>query len=329
MSTGMKMCFTCRKVECGQFINVRDYDTDKIFFLEKLKTCITNLVETDNMEMCPICVKLLRISYKFHMQVLTSQDILKRESFKDESDRIFNTSDDFEVKDDPDTFLSTSDDFVKSDCDSDNSANKKPKRRATKKTFLCDHCASEYPTKWQLRKHLARVHDDFRKFVCNYCGKEFKQSYHLKEHITSHTGEKNYSCPICEKTFQRLSSQRRHVKSHDAPPGHKTKRTPFLCTICGKSFPFSNGVQRHMRIHLGIKNFECSFCNRRFTQSTHLHVHMRTHTGEKPYICDTCGEKFSLKSCLLKHISTRHCKADNLANEMPIFFLTKEGFEQS
>ncbi|XP_044267050.1 gastrula zinc finger protein XlCGF7.1-like [Tribolium madens] len=322
MSTEIKICFTCRKIDHKKYSNVRDFDTDMISYLEKLKTCVTtNLIETDSMEMCPLCIKYLRISYKFHMQVLTSQDLLQRDAIKEEFDE--------------------SENYVKSDCDSDfdgfaksDSVSKKRTKRNTKKSptsnekFRCDHCATEYSKNWQLRKHLTRVHNDFRKFICNYCGKEFKQSYHLKEHITSHTGEKNYSCPICEKKFQRLSSQRRHIKSHDAPPGHKTKRTPFLCTICGKSFPFSNGVQRHMRIHLGIKNFECTWCNRRFTQSTHLQVHMRTHTGEKPYICDTCGEKFSLKSCLLKHKNTRHCNSQPLVDELPIFYLSKE-FEQN
>lgn len=179
--------------------------------------------------------------------------------------------------------------------------------------FKCEPCELTFNKRWKLQKHNVRVHCAEKKFECTYCGRAFKQSFHLREHLASHTGEKSYACTYCDKTFQRLSSHRRHIRSHEAPPGQKTKRTPFLCTICGKSFPFSNGVQRHMRIHLGIKRHECSVCNRKFMQSTHLHVHMRTHTGEKPYICHTCGEAFSLNASLQKHmnIHTRGGKTDD------------------
>ncbi|KAJ3654843.1 hypothetical protein Zmor_014001 [Zophobas morio] len=350
MSDTVKVCFTCRKNDSKKFYNIQNYDTDKISYLDKLKTCITpDLIENDDMEMCGLCVKHLRICYKFRLTVLTSQEYLRNNDGSEELIKKEDVCDDFKfalsdsdlqyVKSESDC----DDDFVNSDnYSSDDSSSKDivsslPKRHKKRKhhtkvsgdeIFTCEYCVAQFGKNWQLRKHLTRVHNEVRKFVCSYCSKEFKQAYHLKEHITSHTGEKNYTCPICEKKFQRQSSQRRHIKSHDAPPGHKTKRTPFLCTICGKSFPFSNGVQRHMRIHFGIKNFECKLCNRRFTQSTHLQVHMRTHTGEKPYICETCGEKFSLKSCMLKHINNRHYKSKNLVDDLPIFYFPKE-FEQS
>ncbi|RZB40818.1 zf-H2C2 2 domain containing protein [Asbolus verrucosus] len=358
MTENPKMCFTCRKSDCNKFYNAQNCDSDKISYLDKLKSCVsTDLIEDDNMEMCWLCVKHLRISYKFRATVLMSQEVLRKNEelsvdlIKKEADcediKVYiNSSEANYMKSESD---SDTDCFGKSDYSSDdssckdiidtvNSLTKKIEKKRAKRKYnqkskddallSCEYCGTQFSKQWQLKKHIARVHNEIRKFMCTYCNKEFKQSYHLKEHITSHTGEKNYSCPICDKKFQRLSSQRRHIKSHDAPPGHKTKRTPFLCTICGKSFPFSNGVQRHMRIHLGIKNFECSLCNRRFTQSTHLQVHMRTHTGEKPYICDTCGEKFSLKSCMLKHINNRHYGSKNLAEELPIFYLHKD-FDQA
>jgi hypothetical protein len=370
MTDTTKTCFTCRKSDCSKFYSAQSYDTDKISYLEKLKTCVTadlvsspvysrNVcvnqiqfqIENDDMEMCWLCIKHLRISYKFRVTVLMSQEFLRKSEamglIKKETEcediKVFIDDDDHDcVKSESD---SDGDCFVKSENYSSDSSCKDiidsvsslKKRRGKRKydiktksvdNLSCEYCGAQFGKNWQLKKHLARVHNEIRKFVCTYCNKEFKQSYHLKEHITSHTGEKNYSCTICDKKFQRLSSQRRHIKSHDAPPGHKTKRTPFLCTICGKSFPFSNGVQRHMRIHLGIKNFECNLCNRKFTQSTHLQVHMRTHTGEKPYICDTCGEKFSLKSCMLKHINNRHYRSKTLVEELPIFYLQKD-FDQS
>lgn len=189
---------------------------------------------------------------------------------------------------------------------------KKRKRDETQQEFKCQPCELTFNKRWKLQKHNIHVHCEAKKFECTYCGRSFKQSFHLREHLASHTGEKSYACTYCDKSFQRLSSHRRHIRSHEAPPGQKTKRTPFLCTICGKSFPFSNGVQRHMRIHLGIKKHECSVCKRKFMQSTHLHVHMRTHTGEKPYVCESCGEAFSLNASLQKHmnIHTRGIKTD-------------------
>ncbi|KRT86159.1 zinc-finger associated domain containing protein, partial [Oryctes borbonicus] len=187
-------------------------------------------------------------------------------------------------------------------CSAHSNEKKEITKKVKTKSYSCEHCDYNSEKRWQLTKHMQKVHNKDKMYLCTFCNKAFKQAYHLREHITTHTGERNFSCPICDKTFVRSSSQRRHIKSHEAAPGQKTKRTPFLCTICGKSFPFSNGVQRHMRVHLGIRKYECHICKRRFMQSTHLSVHMRIHTGEKPYICDICGEAFSLNCSLQKHM---------------------------
>lgn len=181
-----------------------------------------------------------------------------------------------------------------------------PKLKETAVRFKCTLCTMTFGQRWLMWKHMRKVHTVDKSYQCTYCDKTYKQPHNLKEHLATHTGVKEYNCTYCDKKFHRISSQKRHIRSHEAPPGQKSKRTPFLCTICGKNFPYTNSLQRHIRIHMGIKKHECQFCHRRFNQSTHLRVHMRTHTGEKPYVCDTCGEAFSLNASLQKHISVVH-----------------------
>lgn len=185
-----------------------------------------------------------------------------------------------------------------------NEPEKKLRKRKKQKSgsYKCNFCDLHFSKVWKLNKHF-EMHTADKKFVCTVCNHAFKQSYHLREHITTHTGERNFTCGVCGKKFQRMSSQKRHMRTHSAPPGEKSKKTPFLCNICGKSFPYSNGAQRHMRIHTGDKRYGCDVCGKKFNQSTHLKVHLRTHTGERPYMCNICGDTFSLKASLHKHMN--------------------------
>lgn len=203
------------------------------------------------------------------------------------------------------TFLTVSE-LVNRSCvdQKTNERDKKLRKRKKQKSgsYKCNFCDLHFSKVWKLNKHF-EVHIVDKKFVCTICNHAFKQSYHLREHMTTHTGERNFSCGVCGKKFQRMSSQKRHMRTHSAPPGEKSKKTPFLCNICGKSFPYSNGAQRHMRIHTGDKRYGCDVCGKKFNQSTHLKVHLRTHTGERPYMCNICGDAFSLKASMYKHMN--------------------------
>ncbi|KAL3282228.1 hypothetical protein HHI36_005422 [Cryptolaemus montrouzieri] len=308
MNVVESVCSTCLKGNNSKLTNVTDLDYDGISLLDKLRACVSAELEVDSnnmIQMCQSCMDTLKLSYTFRELVLESLQTLKcfEENVYLDSDSVKSGLEDIKpriliVKDEVSNNIESKDEI--------NEIIEQMREEAIKQEELsCKECSLTFKRRNVLQQHFIKIHNK-SSFICVFCGNSFKTSFHLKEHITSHTGEKNYNCTHCEKAFPRLSSLKRHLKTHYAPPGQKTKKTPFLCTICGKNFPFSNGAARHMRTHFGVKTHECQICNKKFNQSTHLHVHMRTHSGEKPYICENCGERFTLKAGLHKHLRTRH-----------------------
>ncbi|XP_045469772.1 zinc finger protein 613-like [Harmonia axyridis] len=304
-----EVCSTCTK-KCFAAIKITDLDYDGRSFLEKLKACVCPSLEVDSEnvpKICRPCITTLNLSFKFRKTALHSLRSLKYISGRAED----NNQELDEIKDEPDysedeLSLSNDNEFITNELQNAvflisqmESENKKNELELS-----CERCSINFGKKSEYDYHMSQVHE--KNISCEICGKAFRTTYKLKHHMASHIGEKSYSCTNCDKSFTRMSSLKRHMKAHYAPPGQKSKKTPFLCNICGKNFPFSNGATRHMRIHFGIKTHECEICHRQFNQSTHLQVHMRTHSGEKPYICEICGDSFSLRAGLLKHSRAKH-----------------------
>ncbi|XP_044750139.1 zinc finger protein 567-like [Coccinella septempunctata] len=313
------ICSTCLRKNSGA-IKITDLDYDGRTFLEKLEACVFPKLEVhrENVpRICRVCITSLNLSFKFKKTATDSLRTLKYISEKNVE------YDDEEIDIKMESDFPNDNELDNSELDNAVLVLTKLTNGETSRNIIelnCRECSLTFREQSEYEEHMVKSHN--KKLVCELCGKPFKTYSRLKEHVASHTREKNYNCTNCNKAFSRMSSLKRHMTTHYAPPGQKSKKTPFLCTICGKNFPFSNGATRHMRIHLGIKTHECQICHKQFNQSTHLQVHMRTHSGEKPYICEICGDCFSLKAGLHKHMKTKHKQEDKLDNTQNNVFFT-------
>nr|XP_023020521.1 zinc finger protein 569-like isoform X2 [Leptinotarsa decemlineata] len=329
-----KTCVICLQnyTECESFklIPLSTVITNNESLLNKIHCMASNREFEETWEICPDCSKDLNKTWEFRKKLITAVAFWKEWQVKIQTQEVaivetslpetcINGGNDMvypnklsldeycsdSAKSETDTFVcglclqlyQSAADMLNHSCSPSNNM-KNPETV----TYPCDLCGTSFTSKSQFKYHSKTAHAPPKSHLCTICNKAFKHSHNLREHLTTHTRERNYHCDICNKTFHRLSSQNRHKQTHKAPPGEKTKKSPFLCSICGKNFPYSNGFQRHMRTHFAEKPHQCNICNRAFSQSTHLKVHLRTHSGERPFICSVCKSSFSLKATLRKHM---------------------------
>ena len=183
-------------------------------------------------------------------------------------------------------------------------------------TFKCDICANEFKTRLTLIRHLRISHNkgavntdaktERPVFHCSNCDQTFENKYQLSRHVKRvHPSEEetaSYQCPICGKICHSKEKFTRH-KSY-----HKNNSTRLYCQICGASFMSNCGLQNHMRKHTGDKRFSCNVCDRKFYNSSCLNEHKKIHTDERNIVCELCGEKFRYKSGLRSHMRVHMTK---------------------
>lgn len=75
----------------------------------------------------------------------------------------------------------------------------------------CHICNRKYQTKYQLRRHLWKVHSGNSPLTCQYCGKSIKYRHTLEKHIrVFHLKLGDTICNICDKPFFKKSSLIQH-----------------------------------------------------------------------------------------------------------------------
>jgi len=78
----------------------------------------------------------------------------------------------------------------------------------------CGKCGKVLSNAFNMKTHIAAVHDELKPFRCNTCNKVFALAGNLKQHIDSiHLELRPFKCGSCDKSFATSYHSRRHVDS--------------------------------------------------------------------------------------------------------------------
>ncbi|XP_064628194.1 transcription factor hamlet-like isoform X4 [Lineus longissimus] len=81
-----------------------------------------------------------------------------------------------------------------------------------KDNFICKFCGNVYKSMSSLKRH-ERVHIG-KGSTCDICQKQYAEIYDLKRHIASVHDKIRYPCPECQKQFRSKYSLQRHLDDH-------------------------------------------------------------------------------------------------------------------
>ena len=93
-------------------------------------------------------------------------------------------------------------------------------------------------SRYQLKTHLLKSHNEGTWFTCHICQKKFSHSGNFKRHLFRHEGVKPYVCNECSMSFCTEGELRQHqFKQSDYKQ--------FCCGSCGKYFKQKHDVVSH------------------------------------------------------------------------------------
>ncbi|XP_055613042.1 PR domain zinc finger protein 5-like [Uranotaenia lowii] len=175
--------------------------------------------------------------------------------------------------------------------------------RKSQMDFQCDHCESSFATKYTLREHVKRVHENVMPFQCPTCGRAFAKKSSLKQHeLNMHLVEKAFKCAVCPAQFGIKALLQNHLLTH-------TDKRPYLCEFCDKTYRHGEDRRRHIKtVHFNEKPFQCTMCAMAFVRDRDLRLHMTTHTKVKLHTCQIVGCNFSTNNGreLTRHHTENH-----------------------
>ena len=124
---------------------------------------------------------------------------------------------------------------------------------------MCTICGKILKRKRNLKRHIAKVHDENRivkpsintkspPIICTDCGKEYSARNKLTEHMQNKHGlSRNsgqlFKCTECE--FTHYSKSR--VKAHFTVNHKATESNSLNCSVCKISYQSASGLQKHNR----------------------------------------------------------------------------------
>ena len=80
---------------------------------------------------------------------------------------------------------------------------KKKLENEKKNTPDCLICCKSFGRKYELKKHIATVHEGVKPFKCSNCDVSFSRKNSLTRHIAStHAGKKPLKCSICDALLE-------------------------------------------------------------------------------------------------------------------------------
>jgi len=117
-----------------------------------------------------------------------------------------------------------------------------------KKDKLCQICHTSFRRSYDLKRHMAAIHEKRRDFICPKCPKTYTQKGHLNEHIRmAHCEEPGLQCPVCKKQFGIKSKLERHISTV-----HENVRS-FKCLECSKSYKERSYLKQHLLTQHNIR----------------------------------------------------------------------------
>ena len=97
-----------------------------------------------------------------------------------------------EIDQSNDTEIASKNSFEMTKETKDHSKVKKKGGKAQKTEIICEICNKRQSSKFNLRQHIASVHEGKRPFQCSIYNKNFSEKSYIKQHVSSvHEREKN------------------------------------------------------------------------------------------------------------------------------------------
>ena len=173
---------------------------------------------------------------------------------------------------------------------------------SNKSQHQCETCKSSFSNKYQLKIHIAAVHQKINVYSCEECNQKFEYNYELQTHISIKHERKEFECQICHRTFNDKRNLNRHFNTRHL------KLKPYRCEHCGKSYGQSQDLNRHKKaVHLKQKSYGCIICKKKFAYQNDLARHIRNvHQKVKNLSCTFCDKRFTRSQEVKIHIFSHH-----------------------
>ncbi|XP_066293445.1 gastrula zinc finger protein XlCGF26.1-like [Branchiostoma lanceolatum] len=188
-------------------------------------------------------------------------------------------------------------------------------KQPTIKKFNCETCSNRYCSRTELEIHT-RTHTGEKPSLCEHCGKCFTCERDTKKHILRmHSNWREtanlHHCSICNKSFLEKCNMLKHVSAVHAD------NRPFPCDQCEYRGKNKRDLQRHQNRHMEEKPFSCFVCSKRYNSNEALNYHKRAHHGmDKVYKCKDCGTEFHVREAYNHHMKShkRASEIDTVVN---------------
>lgn len=230
------------------------------------------------------------------------------------------TEDSIKVEDSIRNCETSCDDFAKCDplpdCDKEEAVKNADSDTSMKseKRFSCPirQCQQTFSHSTNVRRHVARAHDESQPFECEICAYRFKSSRRLDGHrLNFHSSKKKCTdekvklrCEICNEEILK-QDMRVHLKTHGLDFFVITDDGDIKCSACPQKFTMKNNARHHfLNAHSKDLLFPCDLCTFRFKTESKLKNHMlQVHEPrfsveipnrdeEDVSDCNFCGQKF-------------------------------------
>lgn len=147
--------------------------------------------------------------------------------------------------------------------------------------FVCDVCAKSFAKRSGFEDHVKyHTAPQDRPHKCSYCGNGFTTPYQLKRHVARlHEKTNNFICEDCGKGYatNSLLSAHRHKNHRDKEMDPLRKGCKYVhCERCEKRVSQLN-FEAHTANNCfeGDQQMECTICQRKLKTAKSLKAHMR------------------------------------------------------
>ncbi|KAL1129445.1 hypothetical protein AAG570_013971 [Ranatra chinensis] len=181
--------------------------------------------------------------------------------------------------------------------------------------YSCPHCPHKSKLKWNLKKHVDRMHASATtvpSLTCHKCPYTTNKTSQLSSLLKADSGScsavdaiiivaEEYSCCLFQvRRFELLFTE----------GGEDEKQTQtFKCESCGKLYAYLRGLRQHKKYECGKDpQFKCSYCPYRAKQKANLkrHIFLWHNQSSSFYFCDLCPYRTKIEPQLTLHYALFH-----------------------